>query len=260
LDSLFDPAHLQGWTTRHPDKRTIAQDLAWFLTQKSQKRNPSSIIRNMKKILYLVLLLLLGATSSMNAQGVPASPKRFAIKINPLSIFLLTGNVQAEAAISNKVSLQLGFFYTNLKIGSNAASADGKVGYNLMGITPELRFYVLNEESAPRGLYVAPFARVRTGNIFANGFVNDPDTGDDLYANLEAKLLAIGGGCTVGYQLVTAGGFVFDAFIGPQFSVANLTLSAECAGCNGNEVLPTKIGTTFGGPGLRLGMAIGYAF
>lgn len=214
----------------------------------------------MKKALSTLLFCLLAGTA-MQAQGPSASgDQRFAIKINPLSIFLLTGNVQGEAAITDRMSVQLGAYYTGLKFGSSADGASGKIGYNLFALTPEVRFYLLKAQSAPRGLYVAPFARFQKGKIFGNASVDDPDTGAPISAAVTARLTTFGGGATIGYQLITPGGFVFDAFVGPQFGVAKVDLSAECEGCDGNEDIPL-IGREIGaGPGLRLGIAIGYAF
>ena len=210
----------------------------------------------MKKTLFTLLTcMILGGT--LMAQD--ATDRRFVLKVNPLSIFLLTGNAQFEAAVSDKISVQLGAYYTGISVGGGNASGSGRVSYRLLSLTPEMRYYVLKSESAPKGLYVAPFARFRTGFLSANGSVQDPDTQTDVAAEIRADVLAIGGGATIGYQLVTPGGFVFDAFVGPQFSVANINLSAECVGCDGNESIPT-IGRTLGGPGLRLGIALGYAF
>lgn len=210
----------------------------------------------MKKTLF-TLLACLTLGSTLMAQDT--ADRRFVLKVNPLSIFLLTGNVQFEAAVSDKISVQLGAYYTGISVGGGNASGSGRVAYRLLSLTPEMRYYVLNGESAPKGLYVAPFARIRTGYLQANGNVQDPDTQTDVAAEIRADVLAIGGGATIGYQLVTPGGFVFDAFVGPQFSVANVNLSADCQGCDGNESIPT-IGRTLGGPGLRLGLALGYAF
>lgn len=214
----------------------------------------------MKKALSTLLFCLLAGTA-MQAQGPSASgDQRFAIKINPLSIFLLTGNVQGEAAITDRMSVQLGAYYTSLKFGSGTTDASARVGYNLFALTPELRFYLLKGKAAPHGLYVAPFARFQIGQLSANANVDDPDTGAPISADVTARLVTIGGGVTVGYQLITPGGFVFDAFVGPKFGVAQVDLSADCEGCNGNEIIPS-IGRNVGaGPGLRLGMAIGYAF
>jgi Protein of unknown function (DUF3575) len=221
----------------------------------------STITSSMKKTFTSLLICLLALTA-VRAQDVTVGggDQRFAIKINPLSIFILTGNIQAEAAISDRMSVQLGVFGTALTLGAGTSEASGRVGYNLLGITPELRFYLLKGQNAPRGLYVAPFARVQTGKIFATASVFDPTVNSSVSAEVTSRLLSIGGGVTIGYQLITRGGFVMDVFTGPQFANASVTSEAVCDGCNGDEEIPS-IGRSIGsGVGLRLGMALGYAF
>lgn len=216
----------------------------------------------MKKTFTFILALLLAFTA-MKAQDAAAGgggDQRFAIKINPLSIFVLTGNIQAEAAISDRMSVQLGVFGTSLTLGASGNDASGRVGYNLFGITPEVRFYLLKSKNAPRGLYAAPFARFQTGKVFATSTVFDPTTNSNISADVTSRLLSFGGGATIGYQLVTRGGFVFDVFTGPQFAAASVDLSAECDGCDGDEEI-SAVGRSIGaGLGLRFGIALGYAF
>lgn len=215
----------------------------------------------MKKTLLALFICALAGTASLQAQGPEKPSQRFAIKINPLSLFLITGNIQFEAAVAPRISVQLGVAYTGITVGSgNGSNGTGKISYNLLALTPEMRYYILNKEQAPRGLYVAPFARVRTGVLSASSSVYDPDSGTYIDAEAKTKLLTTGGGLTVGYQLVTAGGFVFDVYMGPQFSIATVEVSAECSGCDGDEQVEAFGRGTTTGPGLRFGMAIGYAF
>lgn len=211
-------------------------------------------MKKLYKTTLLAFVLALMAIPSLQAQ------QRFAIKINPLSLFVLTGNVQGEMAINQKMSAQLGLFYTGLSTGYGTDDGSQKIGYRIFGITPEFRLYFANRREAMRGVYVAPFLRYRQVNVDAHASVYDPDTQEYTDANVNLTTAAIGGGATLGYQLITRGGFTFDIYGGPQYSSAALKMKAECVGCDGDETLNEQVGIRFGGFGFRAGLALGYAF
>lgn len=80
----------------------------------------------MKRIAVVLALAVIG--HSALAQETP----RQALKINPLSLFFLTGNVSYERAVKEDQSFQVGLFYTGVSIS--------EVKYSGIGVTPEYRF------------------------------------------------------------------------------------------------------------------------
>lgn len=208
------------------------------------------------KTIKITLLGLLFGFGALHAQD-----KRVAIKINPLSLFAITGNVQAEFFITPKMSAQLGVFYGQLQTGFGGGGATSKIKYNWLGVTPEFRYYFgVGQVASQAGLYVAGFARYRSVALNYQGDAYDPDSQTYVSGDVKGKVSAVGGGILVGYQLMTKGGFVFDSYIGPQFSSARFDASVNCVGCNGNETVSESAGLNFSGPGLRFGIALGYAF
>ncbi len=210
-----------------------------------------------KKLLSLSILglFLMGAFHGKSQNLV--------IKINPLSLAAVTANIQAEYALNEKMSAQLGFFIGSVNLGFGADGVDGGVGYTWFGITPEFRYYAQNKtKDAPRGLYVAPFVRYRSIRTKYEGSIEDPDNaGLVTTGEITASINAIGGGVLLGYQWLFGDVFALDMFIGPQYSQANTTLKASCENCDGTEdVFSESAGLSFGGIGIRAGLAVGVAF
>ena len=209
-----------------------------------------------KKLLSLsVLAVLMFAGFQSQAQNV-------VIKINPLSLFVITGNVQAEYAFNEKMSAQLGFYIGSINLGFGASGTDGGVNYTWYGVTPEFRYYVTNKtKEAPRGFYVAPFLRYSKVSYDFTGSVTDPDNGLNTTASIGADVNSIGGGVSLGYQWLFGDVFALDLFFGPQYRSSSTTFTATCDGCDGDEtVVDTSVGLNFGGIGIRTGIAIGVAF
>lgn len=209
-----------------------------------------------KKLLPLALVafMTLGLAGSSFSQST-------VVKINPLSLFIITGNLQVEHALNEKMSLQLGGFFggVNLNLGADAAS--GGVSYQWFGITPEFRYYATNKtKDAPRGLYFAPFVRYRGVRLKWEADAFDPDTGTNIGVDVTSKINAIGGGVLLGYQFLFGDVFALDLFLGPQFSSANASVTATCDNCDGDETFSEDVGLGFGGVGVRAGIAIGIAF
>jgi hypothetical protein len=156
-----------------------------------------------------VFLALIAAASlfTANAQYAGQTTRQSAIKINPLSLFVLTPNVSYEKAVGEKQSFQLGAFYSGFTISD--------LKYSGVGVTPEYRFYLSQTEEALKGFYVAPFIR------YQNFKFQDKETKD------KATLSSFGGGATIGWQGIGRGGFVTNVFLGPSYNAGNIKTSSN---------------------------------
>lgn len=199
----------------------------------------------------LVLVLSL-SQSHLSAQN------KTVIKVNPLSFFVTTINLQVEHALNENMSIQLGGFYGGLKTSFFSGAVN--VNYKHFGITPEFRYYFIPGQSAsPSGFYGAAFFRYRQLNAKSNVQVYDPDSNTEFAGKLTNVLKIPGGGAMVGYQFLFNDIVALDMFLGPQFSSAKISSTIECSSCDGNETWNAP-NFKFGGVGLRAGLSIGVAF
>ena len=207
-------------------------------------------------------LLSLGVLALLLLGGLQAHAQKVTVKINPLSLAVVTANLQGEYAINEKMSAQLGLFFGSVNLGFGASGADGGVGYNWYGVTPEFRYYTQGETKGPmRGFYVGPYLRYRGVSTSYTGSYFDPDIQANATGELTASINAFGGGVLLGYQWIFGDVFVLDLFIGPQYSRASTNISVECSNCDGNETaVDEEVGISFGGIGVRTGLALGVAF
>lgn len=176
---------------------------------------------------YLVFLALLLSTLAF-AQTVPKN----AVKFNPLSLLVLTGNVSYERALSHNLSVQLGGFY------SAAGLNDHK--YQGFGIVPEIRFYVAGQHLPLNGLFLAPFGR------YQNLSVTNKTIGN------KADITTLGGGAVAGYQKHWESGFLLTVFAGPSFNKIQFR--------NDNQKDDFDLQTGMNGFGLRTGLTLGFSF
>jgi len=182
---------------------------------------------SMKK-LAVVICLFLSATALKAQQNAPQQ----AIKINPLSLFLITGNVAYERAVTEDQSFQIGTFYSGMSISG--------IKYSGFGITPEYRFYFAGRKAAMNGVYAAPFLR------FQSFTFKDKETKE------KANFSSFGGGGIIGWEKSWDSGFVLDLFVGPSYN----------AGKFKNESDEDEFDITSGvnGFGIRTGIALGFSF
>lgn len=152
----------------------------------------------MKKTLYLLVASLLALTTQAQV-----------IKMNILSPVFRTANFAYEHAISENGSLQLGFFYTGVKLGDTKFSG--------IGITPEYRFF-LSETSAPEGVYVAPFVRYQNFNVTTEG------------SDSKGTLTIFGGGVVIGKQWIFKEKITLDIFLGPSYNSGNIKVESGSEG------------------------------
>jgi len=180
----------------------------------------------MKKL--LIIAGFIAVITNVNAQGA----RQNAIKLNPLSLAVMTGNVAYERAISHNVSLQLGGFYSGVSIGG--------LKYSGCGVTLEGRLYFAGAKEALNGVYVAPFTRYQNFTL------------TDKEASTSTTFSSIGGGATLGWQKMWKSGFVLDLFAGPAYNSGKFKNSSDA----------DQYDLTFGlnGFGVRTGITIGFGF
>ncbi|MEM7039459.1 MAG: DUF3575 domain-containing protein, partial [Bacteroidota bacterium] len=139
-----------------------------------------------KSRLSLIILLLL-------AGAVHAQPLNV-VKMNPLSLFAGTLNVQYERAMGEKWSLQAGTFVGRVGLQDNDETLDGRIDYRMLGLTAEARYHATYDKRAnPRGAYFAPYLRYRQIRQAYDGTVVDPDTTADVPAEIRFRRWGFGG-------------------------------------------------------------------
>jgi hypothetical protein len=164
------------------------------------------------------------------------------IKLNVLSLAVGTASVFYERVLNEQMSLQLGISYTNI-------SSDRllNVRYRGYAITPEFRYYLTSSE-APRGFFVAPFARYRNADV--TGSINR----DGRQIPATGKISSYGAGVMIGGQIVGKR-ISADAFVGPSLNGRSIKVtSADVT----ERELP--IPNILGAFGLRAGITVGFAF
>jgi hypothetical protein len=183
----------------------------------------------MKKILKILLLCFFLSTVSLLSIG----QKSNVLKINLFSPLVKSGSFFYERILTDAMSAQLGFFFTNFKLGDNDTKFNG------FGITPEFRYY-LSESAAPKGIFIAPYIRYQNFTLKVEA------------ESAEADLTVIGGGLLVGAQTLLKDIITIEAFLGPSYGSGNIDV---------------KVGqeedfdfTTFDGFGIRGGITLGIAF
>lgn len=184
----------------------------------------------MKKIVLVAIVLLISFKMiAQPSRNYSDSDDKFAIKLNPLSLFLLTSNISFEYKIKNNLSAQLGVGYTGITVSS--------LKYEGIRLTPEVRFYT--KQRAISGFYIAPYLRYQHYELSEN-------------AN---KLLyeSFGGGLSFGFQKISPSGFIVDLFVGPSYNSGNFSVKE---GTKTDE----NLGFGMSGTGIRTGLTIGFAF
>lgn len=208
----------------------------------------------LKSIRTLLLMALFCIASLLHAQQFHV------LKVNPLSLFTGTGNIQFEYSMAKRVSILLGGYYGGFS-QATTANAEEKIKYRWAGITPEVRFFPgFQEKEAPVGFYLGAHMRLRRVKTTWRGNTYDPDVDSALMARNEQIMPGIGLGGVLGYQIVIKERLALDMFAGPQFMVGSPRYSATCPTCNRNERNDYPEGPDFSGLEIRAGVGIGYAF
>lgn len=202
----------------------------------------------MKRKLLLALCLCgltLGIQHTALAQtarryGNQAPDRNTVIKINPLSLFALTGSAFIEHAVTPNISVQLGGFVTGVEISD--------VKFNGYGITPEVRYYFSEAKEAPAGPYVGGYGRILNYKLR----VQDTDANTEY----RATYAPIGVGAVVGNQWIFNSGFSLDVYVGGGFNGGKLEVNT------GTEDDFDLGFLNLIGNGLRIrpGLTVGYSF
>lgn len=191
----------------------------------------------MKKNLKFIFtgLVMLSAIATF-AQDDNAEAKKNIIKVNVSSLVFSNVSLQYERILSRKTSVALGVgfrpksklpFAGTLKdrFGSNSDAAkaidDTKMGN--FNITPEFRYYV-GRKGAPRGFYIAPFARYNNLKLDQMYRFTTLDNVNHV-ANISGNINSFGGGILFGTQWNLSKKLTLDWWIlGPSIGKSKGTL------------------------------------
>lgn len=182
-------------------------------------------------ILIAVTIFLLTPAVSGQEEDLPKQ-RMNGIKTDLFSPFLRTGVLKYERVLTDYLGLQLGFFYTGYSPRGTEEYLSG------WGITPEIRLY-LSETQAPAGTYLAPSLRYMKLDVY------------DEFGLMAGTLTSVSAGVNLGKQTMFRDMFLLDAWVGPTWAWREASDSA------GNVEVGIPEGSGFG---LRLGLAIGFAF
>ena len=167
------------------------------------------------------------------------------LKVNPLSLALLTANGQYERALNKDMSVQLGLFFTGYAAEVNST----RIGFSGIGLTPEFRYYFSNpRDDAPRGFYFGPYVRYRNFNL-----ASQEDLNEGLWA-----FTSIGGGIVIGQQWLIADVFAIDVFVGPGMANNSFRTIVESSNIDPENI--PGLGKEGRNPVIRLGVSLGAAF
>lgn len=168
------------------------------------------------------------APSIMKAQEV--STEKNVLKVNTMSIFVGTGSIFYERALTESLAGQLGVAYLGFHVGD--AKFSGLI------LTPEVKLYP--KKNASDGFYVAPYLRYQKFSVS-----NDVEVA-------EGSLNSFGGGLLFGRQWITNSGFTMDLFFGGHYTDSKIKADEGDPGD-----LEIKF---FSGFRPRIGFALGFAF
>lgn len=193
-----------------------------------------------QKVLFMKKLSLSLSLISLFALAINAQElKQNVIKTSLTSIFLKTYVIDYERALNQNMSFQMGFYYTGSRI------FDGD--FSGFALTPEFRYYLSSDRTAPDGAYVAPYFRYQHFSA---------ETGSMMDASYsKGNLNIISGGLVVGVQRTFKDKISLEAFIGPAFYSPSYNVT------DGDENLDVSLfgtGDTFVWG--RAGVNIGFMF
>lgn len=174
----------------------------------------------MKRI--IILSVALASAFVVQAQQT----RQNAIKINPLSLLVATGNVAYERAIGERTSVQLGGFYSGFRTAG--------LKYEGFGLTPEVRFYFAGDKEALNGIYAGPFMRYQHYKL------------KDRLDGSSVAYQSFGGGAIVGWQKMWKGGFVLDLYAGPSYNAGKFKDGQEESLAFGIDGFSVRTGITIG--------------
>ena len=182
-------------------------------------------------------------------EDIPTNKKNN-IKTSLTSFLLSTVHLNYERVINQKVTFQIGAYYTFLgsdgAFGSNNSNERGKLrGF---GITPEIRFYP--NGVAPMGFFVAVSPRFQYFEETGTGY--NSNIGGLGYS--EVKTATIGTAVIVGRQWLIGDSISLDLYLGPSVNgvISRKELNTQYTDSN----LPPYTRPI----GFRCGFSVGFAF
>jgi hypothetical protein len=152
------------------------------------------------------------------------------LKLNTLSLFVLTPSIFYEHKISDMTSAQVGVGYLGYRVSD--------VRFTGLFLTPEFRIYP--KKNAIDGFYIAPYFRYMNLSV------------KSTTENSNASLSVLGGGLLFGRQWITKSGFNLDLFFGGHYGSGSAKTSSEDTSWYDSDL--------FSGFRTRVGFAIGFAF
>lgn len=193
----------------------------------------------MKKIC-LITLLLLGSIFASSQVQAQAPVRKNIVKINPLSLGILTVNAAYEKVVSDMTTIQLGVFYSGFNLGDTY--------FNGIGITPEVRMYLSGVKEAPEGFHISPFLRYQNFSLSTS-----PNEEEE---KVKGKLSSYGGGIVFGYQWLLGKNdrISLDLFAGPKYGKSKFVAESTAEEDDFDEL------DKFGGVSIRSGLTLGVAF
>jgi hypothetical protein len=216
----------------------------------------------MKKAMYILIAgfaFLFIASPGFSQEPAKTKDFKFTIKTNPLSalggpfwviVVPISGEYKIlfETAVSKKVSLQVGASYigpsvlinlNKIKFDTAHVSGISTNGFKFSGM---LKFFLSRDLSAPKGFYVGPHISFASAKIASK---------DNSANYVNAQKLNIN--ATIGYQLITTGGFTLDIFTGMGYVSRKWTFHGDSKG-------EFDLGGNRSGINVPLGLSFGYAF
>ncbi len=201
----------------------------------------------MKNAFWLSLLCLGMLSSTAMAQN--------AIKWTPTNyLFSRTVTLTWEHAFNPKRSLNTGVNLWLLGASASTSNAEeGDANFFMLGLAPELRFYLGPRAAAPKGFYAAPYLNLNFGRVTVSSTNNNGETGSG-----RAGASVIAGGGIIGYQFLISDVFVLDLFGGVNYTAFSLgKVKLEYPD---GTVEDANVNATIGGLLPRLGLSLGFAF
>jgi hypothetical protein len=183
----------------------------------------------MKNTLILFLVLVLAIPAFSQEKGDVAAEKNV-LKLNTLSLFVLTPSIFYEHKISDMTSAQVGVGYMGYKVSD--------VRFTGLFLTPEFRIYP--KKNAIDGFYIAPYFRYMNLSV------------KSTTENTNASLSVVGGGLLFGRQWITKSGFNMDLFFGGHYGSGSAKANSGDTSWFDSDL--------FSGFRTRVGFALGFAF
>jgi Protein of unknown function (DUF3575) len=184
----------------------------------------------MKKTLIILLAVIFSFPAFSQEKTTSVATEKNVLKINTLSLFVLTPSIFYERKISDMTSAQFGVGYMGYKVSD--------VKFTGLFLTPEFRIYP--KKNAIDGFYIAPYLRYMNLSV--------KSTTDDA----KASLTVIGGGLLFGRQWITKSGFNMDLFFGGHYGSGSAKANSGTTSWFDSNL--------FSGFRTRVGFAIGFAF